>query len=191
MHFSAGKFLIRLVMIAYPFNVCDAYYRTALEMETTLLDAFVDATASFTFRCLKMHFRCLENSNVFPWLEWDLGHITQPFGAVDFTDVAESLNHQLGNWKLPELWVIAVMAGVGKPFHWSITQCFPSRWQGKLPKEEQGLHGLGSLCLWGSWEPWAEPPLSWGPGLGMAEGLRIAPGQASLEWAFKVISMES
>lgn len=51
-----------------------------------------------------------------------------------------------------------------------------------------GAPWLGSCCLRGSQEPWGEPPLSWASHvLGMAKGLRIAPEQASLEQAFKVM----
>jgi len=34
------------VVVAYQFDVRDAYYETALEMETPWPDAFLDATAS-------------------------------------------------------------------------------------------------------------------------------------------------
>lgn len=46
-YFPADRFLIRLAMVAYPFDPHDAYFKPALEMETPLLHAFLDATASF------------------------------------------------------------------------------------------------------------------------------------------------
>lgn len=47
MSFLADRLLIRPVVAAYPFDVHDAYCKTALETEAQLLAAFLGATASF------------------------------------------------------------------------------------------------------------------------------------------------
>lgn len=98
-------------------------------------------------------------------------HYTElPFGAVDFIDVAESLNQQrIRKLEAPwacltcrqQQWVIAVMAGALPLVTKSIFSSLEMA--GKVARRRSSGEGsmAGVLLLRGSQEPWGEPPLSW------------------------------